>query len=80
MRTDMQEWTEIRRKVLVEKMSKRAACREYNLGWGTLDKILRNTEPPGYSGADRRDKPKLGPYLEPPWVRWRLGLLVSKPG
>jgi len=59
----MNEWTEIRRKVLVEGLSKRSACEEYGLGWRTLDKILRNPEPPGYSGADRRPKPKLGPFL-----------------
>lgn len=63
MRTDMQEWTEIRRKVLVEKASKRSVCRESGIAHKTLQKILANTEPPGYRGAAARTKTKLGPYL-----------------
>jgi hypothetical protein len=34
----MNEWTEIRRKVLVDGASKRSVCREYGLGWWTLYK------------------------------------------
>lgn len=63
MRSDMNEWTEIRRKVLVEGVTKRAIRRQYRIGWTTLEKILTNSEPPGYRGADRRGKPKLGPFL-----------------
>ena len=48
VRTDMDEWTEIRRKVLVEGASKRSDLPEYGLGYRTLEKILANTEPPGY--------------------------------
>jgi transposase len=59
----MHEWTEIRRRVLVEGASKRSVCSEYHLGWRTLGKILSNTEPPGYRGAAARPKVKLGPYL-----------------
>jgi hypothetical protein len=59
----MQDWTEIRRKVLVEGASKRSICRDYGLGWETLDKILANSEPPGYRQAQERTKTKLGPYL-----------------
>jgi transposase len=58
----MQEWTEIRRRVLVEKASKRSVCSEYGIGWRTLEKILSHTEPPGYRGA-ARPKIKLGPFL-----------------
>jgi hypothetical protein len=36
----MDEWTEIRRKVLVEKVSKRSIRRDYNMGSGALEKIL----------------------------------------
>jgi transposase len=59
----MQEWTEIRRKVLVEKASKRSVCRDYGVAHKTLQKILANIEPPGYQGAEARPKTKLGPYL-----------------
>ncbi len=59
MRTDMEQWTEIRRKVLVEGVSKRKVVEEYKLGWATLAKILQNPEPPGYSGSNSRPKRKL---------------------
>lgn len=55
---DMQQWAEIRRRVLgilfgVE-LSKRAACLDYEIHWDTLQKILSHVEPPGY----RRTKPR----------------------
>lgn len=59
MRTDMNEWTEIRRKYFVDKVSKRSIVRDYGLSWRTLDKILAHAEPPGYRGAERRPKRKL---------------------
>src|SRR6266581_5818184 len=59
----MQEWTEIRRKVLVEGASKRSIRRDYGIGWETLGKILANPEPPGYRQNVARPKTKLGPYL-----------------
>jgi hypothetical protein len=63
VRTDMEQWTDIRRKVLVEGASKRSVCREYGLGWSTLEKILANPEPPGYRSEVERAKPKLGAFL-----------------
>lgn len=59
----MQEWSEIRRKVLAQGASKRSIRRDYGVGWETLQKILANEEPPGYQGAATRPKTKLGPYL-----------------
>ena len=44
----MQVWTEIRRKVLVEKVSVRQICRDYGLSHHTVKKMLDNVEPPGY--------------------------------
>ena len=38
--TDMELWSEIRRRVLVEGVSKREICRDYKMGWRTLEKIL----------------------------------------
>ena|GEM_PF-1632751 len=40
MYTDMEQWTEIRRRVLVNKQSKRSVCLEFNLHWDTLTKML----------------------------------------
>src|SRR5271154_632708 len=50
----MENWAEIRRRVLAEGLSGRAACREYKIHWKTLKKILANPEPPGYT----RTKPQ----------------------
>ena len=58
MFADMELWTEIRRRVLTREISKRAACRIYEIHWATLKKILAHVEPPGYRrsrpAADRR--------------------------
>ena len=43
MRSDMNEWTEIRRKVLVEHASKRSVMTEYGLGFRALEKISSPT-------------------------------------
>src|SRR3954471_19397424 len=59
----MENWAEIRRRVLVDGLSKRAACREYDLHWDTLTKILSHAEPPGYRRTAPRPKPKLDPFL-----------------
>src|SRR5215468_5307353 len=57
----MDNWAEIRRRVLADGLSGRAACREYKIHWKTLKRILDNPEPPGY----RRTKPKRPSILEP---------------
>ena len=59
----MKFWTEVRRRVLTGELSKRAACREYELSWHTLEKILAHQEPPGYQQKQPRPKPKLEPFL-----------------
>lgn len=59
----MQQWVEIRRKVLIDKVSKRAVMAEYGLGFATLQKILVHPEPTGYRMATSRPAPKLGPFL-----------------
>jgi transposase len=61
---NMHDWAEIRRRVLVDGLSKRAACRDYDLHWSTLERILTCDEPPGYHQAGRRGKPKIGPVLD----------------
>jgi transposase len=61
--TDMENWAEIRRRVLVDGLSKRAACRAYDIHWDTLKKILEHPEPPGYRRTAPRPRPKLDPFL-----------------
>jgi transposase len=60
---NMHDWAEIRRRVLVDGLSKRAACRQFDLHWSTLETILVCDQPPGYRAAGPRVKPKLGPFL-----------------
>src|SRR6476619_6349248 len=57
----MENWAEIRRRVLVDGLSRRAACREYGIHFKTLRKILTHPEPPGY----RRTAPRRPSILEP---------------
>ena len=52
--TDMEIWVEVRRLVLTGELSKRAACREYEIHWQTLEKILSHSEPPGYQTTKPR--------------------------
>src|SRR5512134_3643039 len=59
----MENWAEIRRRVLVDGLSKRAACREFDIHWDTLRKILDHPEPPGYRRSAPRPRPKLDPFL-----------------
>jgi hypothetical protein len=59
----MENWAEIRRRVLVDGQSKRSVCREFDIHWDTLQKIPHHSEPPGYRRAAARPKPKLEPFL-----------------
>ena len=59
----MDQWSEIRRRVLTKELSKRQACEKYQIHWKTLVKMLRYAEPPGYRRQQTRPKPTLDPYL-----------------
>jgi transposase len=61
--TDMENWAEIRRRVLVDGQSKRSVCREFDIHWDTLQKVLNHPEPPGYRRDAPRPRPKLEPFL-----------------
>ncbi len=63
MFTNMEQWAEIRRRVLTGEITKREACREYDLHWQTLKKILAADEPPPFRPKVPRAKPRLGPFL-----------------
>ena len=59
----MENWAEIRRRVLVDGQSKRSVCREFDIHWDTLKKILDHPEPPGYRRTIPRPRPKIDPFL-----------------
>jgi transposase len=59
----MDRWTEIRKKILVEGVSKRQVMEEEGIHWETLKKILAHSVPPGYRMSQERPQPKIGPYL-----------------
>jgi transposase len=60
----MEQWSDIRRRVLAEGVSKRRILRETGMHWTTLERILENSQPPGYRMTRLRRKPKLGTYVE----------------
>ncbi|MCX6004051.1 MAG: IS21 family transposase, partial [Chloroflexi bacterium] len=59
----MDQWIEIRHRVLREGVSKRTILRETGMHWKTLKKILNNASPPGYRRTKPACKGKIGPYL-----------------
>jgi transposase len=59
----MEFWKEVRRQVLTNELSQRAAIEKYGLGWRTLKKILAHAEPPGYQQSKVRPKRKLELFL-----------------
>jgi transposase len=59
----MERWTEIRRNVLTGDISKREACRHYDIHWLTLKKILAHEEPPDYRRVRPPRRPKVDPAL-----------------
>jgi hypothetical protein len=61
---DMEQWAEIRQRVLVDGESKRKILRETGMHWTTLEKILSESEPADYRLKQPRPKPVIGPYLD----------------
>lgn len=64
MYQDMDQWSDIRNRVVRGRASKREILRETGMHWKTLEKILQHPEPPGYRMKQERPKPKIGPFLE----------------
>jgi transposase len=60
----MEQWNEIRQRVLVDGASKRSILRETGMHWTTLEKILATPEPPGYQLKQPRPKRVIGPYVD----------------
>ena len=63
MYTDMEDWTDVRRAVLVEGIPKRQACRQFGLHWDTLKRILAHPAPPGYLRKQAAAKAVIAPWL-----------------
>ena len=63
MYTDMDLWTNVRRAVLVDGMSRREAAEKFDLNFRTIQKILAHEEPPGYRREEPREKPTIGPFI-----------------
>jgi transposase len=59
----MEQWTDIRRAVLVDGVSKRAACRKFGIHWDTLKRILGHPSPPGYLRKRAAEKAVITPWL-----------------
>jgi transposase len=60
----MEQWLDIRQRVLREGVSKRQILRETGMHWTTLEKILEHPSPPGYRRSKRPEKPKIDPYVD----------------
>jgi len=64
MYRNMNDWAEIRRRVLAGGVSRRQILRETGMHRKTLKKILEHSEPPGYRQQKPRPRKKLGAFLE----------------
>jgi transposase len=62
MLQDMELWTDVRRALFVEKISKREACLRFDLTYYMVDQISRSECPGSYQRASPAS-PKLGPYI-----------------
>jgi transposase len=60
----MDQWIQIRQRVLREGVSKRQIMRETGMHWETLKKILEHASPPGYQRSKSPKRPKIDPYLD----------------
>jgi hypothetical protein len=60
---EIEMWRDIHRRILAEGKGKRQICREYGIHFRTLQKILENSEPPGYRQSKAREKRKIGSYI-----------------
>jgi len=62
---DMEQWARVRRKILIEKRSKRSVMKEEELHWETLQKMLAHSTPPGYRRS-KNPKRKVDAYRD--WI------------
>jgi len=64
--TDMSKWTRVRVRMEHDGISKRELCRQEEIAYKTLQKILTHPSPPGYQKKADRARPKIGPHLD--WI------------
>lgn len=64
---NMEQWARVRRKVLVDKQSKRSVMLEEELHWDTLQKMLAHSQPPGYQRSAEPPERKIDPHRK--WIR-----------
>ena len=62
---DMEQWARVRRKILIEKRSKRSVMKEEDLHWETLQKMLAHSVPPGYRRTKKPER-KIDAYRD--WI------------
>jgi len=66
--TDMSKWTRVRgRMEQDDEISKRELCRQEEISYKTLQKMLTYPSPPGYRKRRDRRQSKIGPYVD--WIR-----------
>lgn len=63
MYKDMDLYAKVRRAVMVDAMSERAAARNFGISRKTVNKMVNHTAPPGYQRKDRPVAPKLGAFV-----------------
>ena len=73
---NMEQWARVRRKVLVDKQSKRSVMSEEGLHWETLQKMLEHSQPPGCRRSAQPER-KIDPFRE--WIRTVLDADRSVP-
>jgi len=59
-------YARIRRAVMVEGLSRRAAAKQFRVHRNTITKMLEFSVPPGYRRSERPASKKLGPYMA--WI------------
>ena len=62
--TDMEKWTRVRVRMAQEEISRRELCRQEEISYKTLQKILTYPSPPGYPKRPDRPRPKIGTHLD----------------
>ena len=62
MYRDISQWRAVRRRILIQGVSKKQVARETGVSRKTINKILRYEHPPGYKPRPAR-YPQLWPYL-----------------
>ena len=59
----MEQWIDVRRAVMAEGVSKRAACKRFGIHWDTLKRILDHPSPPGYVRKLASEKSVIAPWM-----------------